>query len=219
MKLLAVDTSNKVASVALFQDDVFIEEKRNDCQLTHSETLLPLIDELLKEKNITIKDIDMFAVCIGPGSFTGIRIGVATVKGMAQALNKKIISVTSLEGLLEISQSKNACAIINARHGNVYMQIRHKGKPGAPDFMTIEQLINELKNRNEKFEVVGDATEEFENLLKLSTDCKILEGRYETSSNIGKTALNKYATDENEAKIPHEILPIYLRKAQPDRSE
>lgn len=217
MKTLAVDTSNKIASVSVFDDNKLLNEKFSDDQKTHSEKLLPIIDELLKEEGISITDIDMFVICVGPGSFTGIRIGVSTIKGMAQALNKKVIAVTSLEGLIEMANSENVCAIINARHGNVYAQIKHNGMLLEPDCKNIEDVINELKGYNEKFIIVGDATDEFENLLKEEVDCEVFDKKIERSSDVGKFALNKYFQDENAAKIPHEILPIYLRKPQPDR--
>ena len=212
-----MDTSNKIASVAVFQDNKFLGEKITDDQKTHSETFLPIVDELLNELNLNINDIDMFAVSVGPGSFTGIRIGVATVKGIAQALNKKVIGVTSLEGLIEMADSENVCPIINAKHGNVYTQIKYKNKLEEPDFMTIDQLLNELKNREEEFVIVGDATSEFEEIFKNNIKCEIFEEKIETSLHIGKSALNKCFQDEKAAKNPNEINPIYLRKAQPDR--
>jgi len=217
MKTLAVDTSNKVASVCVFENNNLLNEKFSDDQKTHSEKMLPIIDELLKEEDLTIKDIDMFVVAVGPGSFTGIRIGVSTIKGMAQALNKKVIAVTSLEGLIEMADSENVCAIINARHGNVYAQIKHNGTLLEPDCRAIDDVITELKGYNEKFIITGDATIEFENLLKEELDCEIFSKKIEGSSDIGKFALNRYFEDEKVAKIPHEILPIYLRKPQPDR--
>ena len=217
MKILAIDTSNKVASVSIFEDNELINEKISNEEKTHSEKLLPMIDELLKEANISIENIDMFVVSVGPGSFTGIRIGVATVKGIAQALNKKVIPVTSLEGLIQMVNGDNVCAIINARHGNVYAQIKHNRELLEADCYEINEVISELKEFNEKFIIVGDATIEFEDLLKEKLNCEIFEKKVEYSSDIGKFALNKYLLDTNIAKIPHEILPIYLRKAQPER--
>ena len=217
MKILAIDTSNKVASVSIFEDRELIKEKISDEEKTHSEKLLPMLDELLKEENMSIDNIDMFVVSVGPGSFTGIRIGVATVKGMAQALNKKVIPVTSLEGLIQMVDSNNVCAIINARHGNVYAQVKHNGELLEADCYEINEVIVKLQEFGEKFIIVGDATDEFYDLLKEKINCEIFEKKIELSSDIGKYALNKYFEDKNVAKIPHEILPIYLRKAQPER--
>lgn len=214
---MCVDTSNKVASVSIFKEHKFIKEELSNDQKTHSEKLLPIIDDLLKEEKMDIKDIDIFAVCVGPGSFTGIRIGVATVKGMAQALNKKVISVTSLQGLLEMSNNENVCAIINARHGNVYSQIKNEGILLEPSCREITDLVKELKNYNKNFTIVGDATEEFEKLLKSELNCEILDRKIELSSDIGKFALRAYYSNENVAKKPHEILPIYLRKPEAER--
>ena len=217
MNILSIDTSNKIASVSVFCDNNLLAEKFSDDQKTHSEKLLPIMDETLKEVNLTIRDIDLFIVSVGPGSFTGIRIGVSTVKGIAQALNKKVIPVTSLEGLIEMVNGDNVCAIINARHGNVYCQIKHNGGFLEPDCMNIDDVVIKLKEYNEEFIVVGDATIEFENLLKTNLNCEIFEKNIEASSDIAKFGLKRYLADEKVARIPHEIIPIYLRKAQPDR--
>ena len=83
--------------------------------------------------------------------------------------------------------------------------------------LLMQDMINEIKGYREKFTIVGDATIEFEDLLKSELDCEIFEKKIEASSDIGKFGLDKYFENENVAKIPHEILPIYLRKAQPDR--
>ena len=217
MYLMAVDTSNVVASVAIFEDSKLLGEKRSEDQKTHSEKLLPIMDALLEELGLKLAQMDLFAVCVGPGSFTGIRIGVATVKGIAQALNKKVIPVTSLEGLLNKTDAENACAVINARHENVYFQIRRKNTDELPNFMPISQLLNEKMEKDENFTFVGDAVKEFENLLKNEFGHEILMDFYQTSLNIGKVALNKYLQDEKNAILPHAVTPIYLRKAQPDR--
>lgn len=217
MKLLAIDTSNKIASVAVFENNEFLGEKLSDDQKTHSEKLLPIIDELLSELSLNIEDIDLFAVSVGPGSFTGIRIGVATIKGIAQALDKAVIGVTSLEGLIELGNNENVCAVINAKHGNVYSQIKYKNQLRTPDCKEISQLLNELKELGEKFVIVGDATEEYENLFNSEIECEILDKKIETSLEIGKVAINKYLSDKSQVKKPNEVNPIYLRLAQPDR--
>ena len=99
MKRLAVETSSKICAVALVENDKLIKEEIIEDENTHSVKLMPLIDELLKETNTNLEDIDLFAVDKGPGSFTGIRIGIATIKAFMDAKNKKGIGITSLECL------------------------------------------------------------------------------------------------------------------------
>ena len=111
----------------------------------------------------------------------------------------------------------NVCAIINARHGNVYAQIKHNGELLEADCYEINEVVSKLKGFSEKFTIVGDATIEFQDFLNENLNCEIFEKKIELSSDIGRFALNKYFQDESIAKIPHEILPIYLRKAQPER--
>lgn len=208
MKVLGVDTSNKVASVAVFEDNMKLGEQFSDDQKTHSEKVLPLIDNLLHELNITINEIDQFVVCIGPGSFTGIRIGVALVKGLAEGLNKPVIGVTALEGLLTTTKG-NVCAIIDAKHENVYAQYRVNDTYSEAKCININDLLEELSGHDMTF--LGDATPIYSELL----------GSYKTNKNIliqRASDLIEYAIKNNlSAKDVIEINPIYLRKAQPER--
>ena len=90
MRILAIDTSSPICSVAILENDNLIDEINLDDGRTHSENLMPLIDSILKRNNLDIKNIEMISCCVGPGSFTGIRIGVATIKPMAEVLNIKV---------------------------------------------------------------------------------------------------------------------------------
>lgn len=210
MKILGVDTSNKMASVALFEDGKMLGEKFSDDQKTHSEKVLPLIDNLIKELGSSIKDIDRFVVCTGPGSFTGIRIGVSLVKGMAEGLKKDVIGVTALEGLLNKIDG-NACAIIDARHDNVYVQYRVDGEYSKPDCININELLEELKDKNMTF--VGDATSVHKELIE--------SNKHNINDKIiiqSVSDLINYALENNlQAFAPEEVNPVYLRKAQPER--
>ena len=117
MKILTIDTSSEVCSVALLEDDKLIDKNELDNGKTHSETLMVLIDELLKRNNVDIKDINLFGCDVGPGSFTGIRIGVSTIKAMAEVLNVKIASVTSLEVLARNVQDRKIIASLDTGKG------------------------------------------------------------------------------------------------------
>ena len=124
MKILAISTSSSNASVALLEDDKCIKELNICDEKTHSEKLMPLIDELFKSVNSTIDEIDLIACDVGPGSFTGIRIGVATVKGLALAKKIKVIGCSSLEALAyNMQNADNICSIIDARNNQVYSAI------------------------------------------------------------------------------------------------
>ena len=88
MKILAIDTSSKICSVSILEDnDVIIEKHTND-EKTHSQNLMPLVDEIFKESNLSLDDMGLLSCCLGPGSFTGIRIGIATIKAFADVKNR-----------------------------------------------------------------------------------------------------------------------------------
>ena len=99
MKILGIDTSSKRCTVCILEDNNVIVELHSDDEKTHSQTLMPLIDEMFKKTDLSLKDIDMLACCVGPGSFTGVRIGISTAKAFADVYNFKTFGVSSLEGL------------------------------------------------------------------------------------------------------------------------
>ena len=99
MQIFSMDTSSAAASCALLEDDRPIAQFYTDARLTHSQTIMPMAQALLECSHKSVQDIDLFAVSVGPGSFTGLRIGVAAVKGMAQVLQKPCVPVSALEGL------------------------------------------------------------------------------------------------------------------------
>ncbi len=122
MNIFCMDTSGPVASVALWQDERLTHEISANHGLTHSQTIMVMADQLFEAANIRPKDIDLFAVVAGPGSFTGVRIGVASIKGLAQATDKPCIALNALETLAMGVQGFNGvvCPILDARRGQVY---------------------------------------------------------------------------------------------------
>ena len=117
MKILALDSTAKVASVALCEDGQLLGEYTINNGNTHSETLLPMVESLLKIFELSIYDIDAFAVAAGPGSFTGVRIGVATVKGLAFGTDKPCFGISTLEALAKNPSARSGliCPVMNAR--------------------------------------------------------------------------------------------------------
>ena len=133
MKILAIDTSSKVCSVAILEDNEVINEKHIENELTHSQKLMPMIDEILKECKLSLSDFDLYACSIGPGSFTGVRIGVSTVKAFCDVTNVKVIGVSSLESLAYNTLNSNiydntdiVCSMIDAKNDNVYCGVFKK---------------------------------------------------------------------------------------------
>lgn len=121
MKILAIDTSSKICSVAILENEETIEEINLDNGRTHSENLMPMIAEILAKNNLKLENIDLISCSIGPGSFTGIRIGVASVKAMAEVNQIPVVGVTSLETLARIDESnKTKVALIDSRNNQVY---------------------------------------------------------------------------------------------------
>lgn len=122
MKLLAVDTSGKVAGVALMEDEALVCEANLMSGLTHSEKLMPLVDASMKFAGWQPQDIDVFAAVVGPGSFTGVRIGVSAVKGMAEAYGRPVIAINTLEALAASFPgfSGLVAPLLDARRAQVY---------------------------------------------------------------------------------------------------
>ena len=125
MRILALDSSGLVASVAVVEDDQLIAEYTVNYKKTHSQTLLPMLDEIVKMTELDLDTIDAIAVSGGPGSFTGLRIGSATAKGLGLALKKPLIHIPTLEGLAYnlCGSADIVCPIMDARRGQVYTGI------------------------------------------------------------------------------------------------
>ena len=158
MKILAIDTTTKKAGVAL-KDEKNIYFKQIDNDITHSEKLLPLLDEVLNESNTNLKDIDLLAITLGPGSFTGVRIGIASIKAIAKVTDKKIFGTTSLE-LLAIDGIKKCeftpkyvLSLMDARNQRVYYNLYKydNSKLESLDFSGndyAEDIISNVQNMN-----------------------------------------------------------------------
>ncbi len=141
VKILAIDTSSSVCSVALLEGNTVIDERNMNNGLTHSENLMPLVDQLLKANEVELKDINVIGVCIGPGSFTGIRIGIASILPMAEFNNIKVAPVSSLQVL-----ARNVD--INAEFENE-MFSQNMGQP-LYNIETFKSITNQIKEYSEK---------------------------------------------------------------------
>ncbi len=218
MKILAVDTSSSICSVAILEDDKLIDKNELDDGKTHSENLMPLLDELLKRNSLDINDIELIACTVGPGSFTGIRIGVATIKPIAEVLNVKLASVMSLEALARnVEYKETIVSLIDARNNQVYAGIFDKNYNKKEDYIADD--INEVIKVLEKYETitfVGNGAVLHKDLLTNSLrNIEFVENNKQSAENVGKIGYKKYL--ENDLQTADTIIPVYLRKSQAER--
>ena len=161
-----MDTSSVNATVAVMNENKLLGEFVVSNDRTHSQIIMPLMDDLMKKAGLEISDIDVFAVSVGPGSFTGLRIGMATVKTLAQICNKPIIGISSLDSLYENCYLYDGiiCPIIDARNNQVYNALYENGVKVIEDrIVSIEQLLDDLKN--EKVIFCGDGVIKYKELI------------------------------------------------------
>ena len=201
MNCLAVDTSGSHLTVVILKgEEIFVNYIEN-CNLQHSIVLMPAIEALLNEAGIEIKDIDCYGACIGPGSFTGIRIGVSTVKAFSYAFNKKVFSVTSFDILAYNKTGGRNLAVIDARHNNYYV-CGYDGVRAVtnPEFVNGEG-INNLKN-------------EFPNILT-STDVDFEVKNCDVKQGFINAVIGKISTATTEKES---LVPLYVRKSQAEEN-
>ncbi len=216
MKILSISTSSNIATVCISENNKCILELNIDNNKTHSETLIPLIQELFNKTNLKLSDINLIGCDIGPGSFTGIRIGISSIKAIAEFLNIPVIDVSSLEALAYNVQNINCkiiCSLIDARNNQVYCGIFDKNYNLLEDYLAddINNIINILK-KYEDIVFVGDGAIANKELLE------IREFQYDNvihSKNIAKCAYSKYKN--NYVKNADLLTPLYLRKSQAER--
>jgi tRNA threonylcarbamoyladenosine biosynthesis protein TsaB len=172
MNTLTIDTSTIVASVAILNEEKLVGEMIINHQKKHSEKLMIAIDHLLTDGGLSIQDIDVFGIVSGPGSFTGLRIGMATVKGFAQALNKPVIGVSTLESLAMNIPFVDGfiCPVLDAQRNQTYTGVFHfeNGqliRDMEDSVMEIEALATFLKTRNETIYFLGDGLPRFSQTL------------------------------------------------------
>ena len=166
MLTLAFESSAKAASVALVRDGSLISQYSQCSGLTHSRTLLPMAEDLLKNAALTLQDVDLFAVAHGPGSFTGIRIGVSTVKGLAWATDKPCVGVSTLEAMAwhGLAAGGFVCPVMDARRSQVYNAL-FEIRDGAPVRLTgdrpisLQELAEEVRGLQAPVFLVGDGAE------------------------------------------------------------
>lgn len=226
MKVLAVDTSASVAAVAVMEDSRLLGEYIVNHKRTHSQKLMPMIDEIMNSLELKPGDIDIYAASVGPGSFTGLRIGVTTVKAMAYAAGKPVVSVPTLDALaynIPVSDFL-ICPMMDARNRQVYTALYawEKGRlKRLTEYMgvPVEELLGIIKQRDGKIMFNGDAAPLYSSFFKneLGDRCRLAPAGhiFQRASSVAHAAIINASDGLTESCF--EMIPFYLRKSQAER--
>ena len=223
LKVLSIETSGKVCAVALLENEKLIKEEIIEDENTHSVKLMPLLDKLLNEAKTKITDIDLFACDVGPGSFTGIRIGVSTIKAFLDVTNKKAVGITSLEALAyNLETDEIVCSLIDAKNENVYCGFFKKengiyNKIDDLIFDNINNIIELAKNKNKKIIFIGNGSIVYKDVIESKMKkAEIILDKEKNKLNARNIALAAYYKS-NEAVDSNGLVPMYLRKSNAER--
>ena len=224
MKILAVDTSSKLCSVAILEDKNLIKKLELDNGLTHSETLMPLIQQLLNECSLSLNNINLLVSDIGPGSFTGIRIGVSSCKAFSDSLNIPCVGISSLEVLAyNIQNDVIICSTIDCKNNNCYFALYELNsgnynvliEPCAKSVNDVLDLLNS-QYYNKCISFVGDGipSEKLHSIYDNNADSEVTKNIISSYLNVENLGTAGYKKFINNKKIGEEILPLYLKKPQ-----
>ena len=226
MKILAFDSSGLVASVAVLTEDQMIAEYTVNYKKTHSQTLLPMLDEVAKMTELDLAGIDAIAVAAGPGSFTGLRIGSATAKGLGLALGKPLVAVPTLEGLAcnLFGCEDVICPMMDARRKQVYTGLytfRHgkmeilKEQTACP----VEEILAEADDLGQKVVFLGDGVPVYRSIIeeKMQSPFTFAPAHMnrQRAGAVGMRAFDYIREGKTQTAAEH--APVYLRKSQAER--
>ena len=228
MKILALDSSGLVASVAVVEDDILVAEYTMNYKKTHSQTLLPMLDQVKKAISLDLNSIDAIAVAAGPGSFTGLRIGSATAKGLGLALDKPLIGVPTVDALAynlyDTAPDTLICPIMDARRKQVYTGLycfeNHALKIlKKQDALPMTQLIEELNKTGKSVIFLGDGVPVYRELIEPSCcdpySFAPAHVNKQRAAAVAALAQIYYKEGKTESAADHQ--PDYLRVSQAER--
>ena len=226
MRILGIESSSLVASTAIYEDGITMAEYTVDFKMTHSQTLLPMIDEMVKLVGIDLNTIDAIAVSGGPGSFTGLRIGSATAKGLGLALNKPIINVPTVDALAYnlVGHAGLVCPLMDARRNQTYTGLytfdgdQMKCISGQKAVM-LGEIIDEINQLGRKVIFLGDGVPVFkpyiEEHIQVPHSYAPIHLSQQRAGALGALALQYYHEGKYESAAEHQ--PDYLRLSQAER--
>ena len=228
MKILAIDSSGLVASVAVVQDDTLVAEFTMNYKKTHSQTLLPMLEEVKKAIQLDLGSIDAIAVAAGPGSFTGLRIGSATAKGLGLALQKPLIAVPTVEALAynlyDTGEDTVICPIMDARRNQVYTGIycfrEHRLETlKQQDAVPMEELLEVLNAMGKTVIFLGDGVPVYRE--QIEENCRVpytfAPAHLNRQRAAAVAALGEIYYKEGKIQTAAEHAPDYLRVSQAER--
>ncbi len=226
MKILSIDTTSEVCSVAILEDKKVIKELSNEDGNTHSVKLMPQIEQILAQTNLTLNDIDLFVCDKGPGSFTGIRIGISTIKAFCDVTNIPAIGITSLMGLAyNVDFDGYICSLIDAKNNNVYYGLfdnSNKNYVKTGDYLAenINYITEILNFCNKPIFFVGSGSIVYKDMLKSSLKEKAIfndDPKFNklTSISIGIAGFDVFSNNLNTEE--YNLSPIYLKKTNAER--
>ena len=225
MNILAVDTAGKTLGVALLQDDRLKYECYLDGGMTHSETLMPLVDAMLRESEQSLADMDLLAVAAGPGSFTGLRIGVSALKGLAWAADKPCCGVSTLEAMAQNLRHMDGLIVcsMDARRSQVYNAV-FAAEGGqltrlTPDrAIALSQLAEELQGDPRPKLVVGDGAALCSGFLsEAGIPCRMAPAQLVMQNAVGVALAAEEMAARGETVSARDLVPVYLRLSQAER--
>ncbi|BFL48321.1 tRNA (adenosine(37)-N6)-threonylcarbamoyltransferase complex dimerization subunit type 1 TsaB [Lactonifactor longoviformis] len=226
MKLLALDSSGLVASVAVLEDDRLLAEYTINYKKTHSQTLLPMLDEIGRMIDLDLNTLDAIAVAAGPGSFTGLRIGAATAKGLGLALDKPLIGVPTVDALAYnlYDARQLICPVMDARRGQVYTGI-YRFEDGKMIIITkqkavkAEELIGDLNALGQEVIFLGDGVPVYADLIrekiKVPYSFAPAHVNKQRAGTVGALGMVLYQRGQVQSAAEHQ--PEYLRVSQAER--
>lgn len=215
MNILAIDTSTMISSVTIANDKEIIGDFNVNQQKTHSESLVPMIEELLKLLGMEMGDIDTYVISAGPGSFTGLRIGMTVAKTLAQVNNKKLIPVSTLKAMANNSSSSNLkVPMIDARGNRIYGAVfdENFNELIKEDLYTIDDFASLVNALDKEVELIGLMSDKY---FSYFTKAKILPINFNNC--IGKSLIKLGLENLDNDYSLYEMIPNYLRKSQAER--
>lgn len=216
MRLIAIETATLIGSIAIADDEKLISELTLNIKATHSEKLMAAIDHLMELSGLTLNDMDAIAVSIGPGSFTGLRIGLSAAKGLSYGSGKPLIGIPTLDALASnLSFSRYlVCPILDARKGEVYTAIYSKNEKVVDDMAVKPASLIEMIKEDTVF--LGDGVSAYRSLLKDQLGDLYHEAplplQLPKASNVAMLALKRLRN--NDVDDPFALVPRYIRKSE-----